>query len=98
MKLIDVVDRLAEFDEDLTIYVGDVDVASGEAEATVDYETDDGEPPDRARGMRYLLEVSLAKDAIRVWSEWRAGAEPSIEQKIEAVVHYAKHDAFIPTE
>jgi hypothetical protein len=48
--------------------------------------------------MAYLLEVDLAKEAIRVWSEWRNGAAPTSEEQVAAVVHYAAHDAYLPVE
>jgi hypothetical protein len=40
--------------------------------------------------------VTLAKEAIRVWSEWRNGAAPTLDDKIAAVVHYAREDSFLP--
>jgi hypothetical protein len=48
--------------------------------------------------MAYLLEVGLAKEAIRVWSEWRNGATPTSEDRVAAVVYYATHDAYMPAE
>ena len=48
--------------------------------------------------MAYLLEVRLAKDVLRVWSEWRDGAAPSAEDRVEAVTYYARNDAYIPVE
>jgi hypothetical protein len=48
--------------------------------------------------MRYLLEVELARQAIVTWSGWRAGRVPGSDDKAEAVVYYAEHDAFMPVE
>lgn len=88
-----VIEKLSDFEEDQTIYAAGI---TGESAAVVDYETDDGEPPASADGMRYLLEVSIARDAIRVWSEWRDGQMPTLDQKLEAVVFQAQNDAFLP--
>ncbi|WP_405677486.1 hypothetical protein OG292_23550 [Streptomyces sp. NBC_01511] len=49
-------------------------------------------------GSSYLLEVHLIKDVITVWSEWRDGRAPSLDEKCAAVAHYATHDAYIPTD
>ncbi|MGP3991762.1 hypothetical protein [Streptomyces sp. 3N207] len=48
------------------------------------------------RGLAYLLEVELARDVLEVWSAWRDGASPSAQERCEAVIHYAEHDAYLP--
>jgi hypothetical protein len=40
----------------------------------------------------------LAKDAIRVWSEWRDGREPSRRERFDVVRYYAEYDAYLPVE
>lgn len=47
-------------------------------------------------GFVYLLDVFEVRDVLEVWSEWRHGVSPSEEQKCEAVIHYATHDAYLP--
>jgi hypothetical protein len=47
------------------------------------------------RGLSYVLEVELAKEAIQVWRQWRDGAEPSAAQRCAAVIHYAVNDAYL---
>jgi hypothetical protein len=42
------------------------------------------------------MEVALAKESIRVWSEWRNGAAPTLDDKVAAVIHYAAKDSFLP--
>lgn len=93
MTLAEAIERLEEFDADQIIYVVNTTPVS---EAVVDYETDDGDVPASADGMRYLLEISLARDAIRVWSEWREGRQPTLDEKVQAVIYYAENDAFMP--
>lgn len=49
-----------------------------------------------APDLRYVLEVSMALEVLKVWSRWRAGAVPSVKEAVEAVIHYATHDAYFP--
>lgn len=49
-----------------------------------------------APAFAYLLEVDLAKEVIRVWREWRAGAVPTPEQATQAVIFYGEHDSYQP--
>jgi hypothetical protein len=94
MTLSDVIARLNEFDDDQTIYVTK---NAPDAEAEVNFPPDDGSM-NSANGVHYLLEVFLAKEAIQVWSEWRAGRLPMLDEKIQAVVYYAENDAYMPAE
>lgn len=94
MTLSDVIARLDEFDDDQTIYVTK---NTPDAEAVVNFPPDDGSM-NSANGMYYLLEVVLAKEAIRVWSEWRAGLLPMLDEKIQAVVYYAEYDTYMSAE
>ena len=93
MTLKEVMENLECFDADQTIYVSS---NTPDALAAVDCETADGDAPMSAKGMSNLLEVSLARDAIRVWSEWRNGRQPTLDEKMKAVIYYSENDAFIP--
>jgi hypothetical protein len=86
----DVVKRLDSLDDEWVIYT---DGSSPAARAAV---LSDGAQKSEATGLRYFLEVALAKDAVIVWSEWRGGAEPTIDDKVMAISHYATHDAYLP--
>lgn len=46
----------------------------------------------------YVLEVEIAKEVLEVWSSWRGGATPTPEEAALAVLHYATHDAYQPTD
>src|SRR5947208_16365663 len=46
----------------------------------------------------YVLEVGIAKEVLAVWSAWRSGESPTMEQATAAVIHYALHDAYRPVE
>lgn len=91
----DVIARLDEFDDDETIFA---EAATATARAAIGVEGADGSAPGGAAGLRYLLEVAVAREAVEVWRAWRPGQEPSLEDKLAAVVHYAEHDAWLPAE
>lgn len=96
MNLREIVEQLDTFQEEETIYIAQSDPVHANTEAAVGFEDDYGSPPACASGMRYLLEVRLAQDVVRVWSEWRDNVLPSAEDKVTAIVYYAEHDAFLP--
>src|SRR5512133_3609020 len=91
----DVIARLDEFEDAETIFV---ESATPTARAVVVAEAADGSPPSAAVGLRYLLEVALAREAIEVWRAWRPGRTPSLEDKLAAVTYYAEHDAWLPVD
>ncbi|WP_445508845.1 DUF7716 domain-containing protein [Runella salmonicolor] len=47
-------------------------------------------------GYTYFLEVNLISKIIQVWSYARNGKTPTLQQKCEAVIYYAKNDAYLP--
>ena len=49
-------------------------------------------------GHDYLLEVDLVFDVLDVWSDWRGDVTPSAEEAALAVIYYAEHDAYQPTD
>jgi hypothetical protein len=49
-------------------------------------------------GHHYLLEVDLALDVLGVWSDWRGAVTPTPEEATRAVIYYAEHDAYQPTD
>jgi hypothetical protein len=46
--------------------------------------------------MLYLLEVSLAREVLEVWTAWRDGRRPTISEACEAIIYYASNDAYLP--
>jgi hypothetical protein len=89
----DVVKRLDELDDEATIYT---DGSSPAARASVVAGASAGAA--RAAGLRYFLEVALAKEAVSVWSDWRDAAEPTIDDKLMAISYYATNDAYLPLD
>jgi len=48
--------------------------------------------------MKYLMSVQTLREVVEVWSAWRDGAIPAVEQAAEAAVYYADHDCYLPVE
>jgi hypothetical protein len=46
----------------------------------------------------YFLEVFTAHDAMDDWSALRLGRKPSLDETVEALIYFAKHDANIPLD
>ena len=88
--------RLDELDEEHTIYAVGGPQATPEADAVAALEPDDGSLPPEAIGMAYLLEVNEARSVVQVWAEWRDGRAPSQDEACSAILHYARHDAYLP--
>ena len=87
-----VISGIEGFDEELAVYApAGIPVTPETPVYLVDEEI--AEPPG---GMEYVLEISLIKNVIKVWSAWRDGAVPSISQACDAVLHYAERDAYLP--
>lgn len=86
-------DQINTLSDDLTLYVADSSVVTAETAALAQPVSQDGTVP---AGFRYLLEVSLARETIEVWSDWRNGLEPTSSDKADAVIYYAKNDAYMP--
>jgi hypothetical protein len=42
--------------------------------------------PEQAAPLPYLLEVTLAREAVEVWEAWRPGQTQSLEDKVAAVI------------
>ena len=89
----DVVGILDELDDEGIIYTDGSSPAARAAVVpgvTADEASDDG--------LRYFLEVALARDAVDVWSAWRDGAEPTLDDKLMAISYYATQDAYLPVD
>lgn len=90
--LLDLLPSHEDADEDLVV-VARRPWTPGSDAACVDEDADERPP-----GLEYLLEVGLVREVARVWSAWRDGREPTPAELADAVVHYAEHDAYLPTE
>jgi hypothetical protein len=97
MKLLDLIDRIDEFDDDSIIFVPINSRPKVDTEGMVSKIIIIDEPPgiQTPEGMKYLLEVELAKEVIQVWKDWRNGKEPSPMEKFQAVLYYVENDAYL---
>jgi hypothetical protein len=104
MTLLEVAARLDEFNEDAVIFAEVIDgafVASSEASVMTMSEAEREENVNdvaarRCPGLQYCLEVWIAKDSVRVWSQWRGGQMPSAAEAAEAICYKATFDGWGP--
>ena len=84
-----VIQELSDDEGELTIFVEPTsEVTASTAAQLLSQETDEVDH------LQYLLEVDLALEACLALEE-QLGYTPSLEQKVEAVLHYAANDAFL---
>jgi hypothetical protein len=97
MKLIDLLDNINQYDDDFVIFVPINLRPNQDSEVVVSKIINIDEPPgiQTPEGMKYLLEVEVAKEVIQVWKNWRNGKEPSPFEKYQAVLYYIENDAYI---
>jgi hypothetical protein len=91
----DLLRQLNDLSDDATLYArrpwGSESQATSANEGSTDAEMA------LASGQDYLLEVALAKDVVDTWASWRNGRVPRPEDVVEAVIHYAETDSYLPT-
>ena len=90
MTLIEAVQQLAKFDDDLTIYARDPWGPSTEVKLAV--EGSEEEKKAKSVRLRYFLEVSIAREFLE---DWRATQKktPTDEQSCARLIDYATNDA-----
>lgn len=93
MKLKELLENMNILDNDSIIFTEKKPKWLPDSEAIVSYEDEIvfGE-------FTYFLEVYLAKEVVEVWSKWRSGQKPNIEDICEAVIYYAEYDAYLPAD
>lgn len=92
MKLIEAIGDLHSFDAESTIYAAHP--WSAESEVVIAHEPDDGGLPSAARnlGLRYFLEVFLARDFLDDWKGTLA-QPPSPQEMCSRLIRYVMTDA-----
>ncbi|HEV3382147.1 MAG TPA: hypothetical protein VG142_14380 [Trebonia sp.] len=90
-RLIDVVASLESADPESTIYA--TRPATPDSSAILAVEPESGESPE---GFPYLLEVDIALEVLDIWARWREGRQPTPQEAVRAVIHYAIYDAYEP--
>jgi len=51
---------------------------------------------ERCPGLSYCLEISIARDAVEVWSQWHGGQQAGTTERAEAICYKANTDAWGP--
>jgi hypothetical protein len=92
MALMEVVENLATFDEAATIYAAAP--WARDSKALIADEPESGGLPEQAKalGMRYFIEVTIARDFLEGWASSLDHA-PSVEESCDRLIQYAVNDA-----
>ncbi len=101
MTLLEVINRLDELPEEAVIYAGRINGRwVAESPAWVEEEPEDDTSRQVYDGVEaeYLLEVFLAKEAVEAYQEHHGTLRPSPEEKLKAIIYYAEHDTYLPSD
>lgn len=98
MKLTDLIQNLNNYSNDQVIYASSVKPWTGSTNVKTGLISDLVDNNYTPPNMEYFLEVSYAKEVLEVWANWRNGKLPNISEKIQAILYYVEHDAYIPFE
>ena len=92
MNLLEAVRDLETLDEESTIYA--VEPWTESSAVVVEREPETGGVPENAQklGMKYFLEIFIARDFLEDWTA-SLDAEPSLAEKCARLIDYAIHDA-----
>lgn len=92
MTLLEIVQDLGSSDERSTIYAAEP--WRNNSRVVVVPEPDSGGPPPKAQelGLKYFLEVFLARDFLEEWVA-NLGKEPTLHEKCARLIQYATTDA-----
>jgi hypothetical protein len=95
VTLREAINQLEKLGDSLTIYATKAEVWDLDGPVALLQEEDTPELAEQPEDLSYFLEVSIAKEVLEVWSEWRNEALPSEAERLQAVVYYATNDAYI---
>jgi hypothetical protein len=77
MNLAEAIGNLEGFDGDQINYVT---ATFADADAVVDFAPDGRQEPPSAAAMRYFLKNWIAREVLELWSEWRNGRQPTLDE------------------
>jgi len=95
-KLSELVNNLNKMDDESTVYLISTPNQNDDFEVVVLSLNDEG--AEKMMGYTYFLEIAIMKEIIVVWRDWRKGKTPSLNEKVDAIKYYAKHDTYQPVE
>jgi hypothetical protein len=91
VKLSEIIRELDSFGAEETIYASEP--WTGDSTAVVAREPESGVPADAERlNLKYFLEIFIAREFLDGWIA-NLGGEPTLQEKSERLIHYAKTDA-----
>ena len=92
MTLKDIVEELAVLGDEATIYAAEP--WASESKAVVAQEPPSGGLPEEAKasGLRYFIEVAIARDFLEGWAS-TLGHAPSAQESCDRLIQYAINDA-----
>ncbi|MFF0479430.1 hypothetical protein [Streptomyces sp. NPDC004284] len=92
MTLEELISRLTETDDGLTVFASEPWTAQSDAVAVPNRE---GSSRPDAEGRTYLLEAVLIRDVLETWRAHHDGAAASLQEACEAVIYYAENDSYL---
>jgi hypothetical protein len=95
MKLREIVQNLSNYRDETVILISDSELWTAQSEAVVKESSEFEEKLPRIAGFTYFLEVEIAKDVVATLHEWRKGEDITLLDEIDAVIYYAKNDAYL---
>lgn len=90
----DIVKDLDTIAADLVIYVTSPRDWTGATVASLLFHPA-GQYPMQIGILTYFLEVSIAREVVDVWKKWHNNPYPTLEEQINAIIHYANKDAYL---
>lgn len=96
MKLIDIANELESLDDNYVITCSGKPNWSPDSSASLVLVEEFSEPSNDVFIPNYFLEVFIAKEVLDVWKNWRNERIPTADERCEALIYYAKNDAYIP--
>jgi hypothetical protein len=89
-----IVERLDGIDANAVIYVASPHDWTGATQAKI-INNPDGHYPNQLEGLTYFLEVRTAREVVSVWRLWHHNQQPTLQEKLSAVIHYAIYDSYL---
>jgi hypothetical protein len=96
MKLIELIDNLDSLSDGQMIFIASNELVREDIQAITGLVQENVETGKTPTGMKYFLEVNLAKEVLEVWEMWRDGKKPTLHEKFQALVYYFDYDAYMP--
>lgn len=96
MKIIEIIENVDKMSDDLVIFIDATETFNKNSEAGIRTITDLVINNQIPEGMKYYLEVMIAKKVLQVWREWRNGRTPTLNEKFQAITYFVQHDSYQP--